>query len=130
MGPFPIPFHNMARSTNNCAIRRDIPVDDHRLRTYTDVITHLDGAQQRRSGPNKDIVTDSGMALSRKMSGPSQSDVMEKHTFIADFRRLADDHTCPMIDEKTTPDLRTGMNFNPAPKSHDDRNQPWYYWNF
>jgi len=66
--------------------------------------------------------------LSFVFAGASQGNIMKEHAVLADPGGLSDDHAHAVIDEESSPDLRTRVYLNPGQKPCDLRKQPGEKW--
>jgi hypothetical protein len=115
-------LNHSAGDANDGSVWVHIP-DDHRIGAYAHVVAQGNGAKDLGSGANQDTIAQGGMALALVPTGASQRDSVVKRDIVADFRRLANNHSCSMIDEEATADGCSGMNVDIAPKPGEKSQQ-------
>ena len=63
------------------------------------------------------------MAFAFLLSGSAERHLMKNDAIISDLRRLPDNNSHAVVDEKILPDFRTGMNLNSCKKTTCLRNE-------
>lgn len=91
--------HHLAWNPDHYRVRWNIFNHD-RIRPDAAIAPNRDGAQNLGAGAYDDIVSDRRVAFTFGEACPSECDAVVKRYIIADFGRLADDDSHPVVDEK------------------------------
>src|SRR5690606_7227043 len=89
--------------------------------------TDSERPENLRASTDNHAILERRMALALAPAGATQGNAVIKRHVVADLRRLTDNDTHAMIDEKTPADLRAGMNLDagePAPQIGIHPRQP------
>src|SRR5580704_7417904 len=108
---FSVTKDDMPRNSDHGRIFRHAAQYD-RTRADPAIASNRDVAENFRSVANHHVIFDRGMSLTVLLSSAAKSDSLIQSHVVADDRGLADHHTNAMIDEKSSANFGSGMDFD------------------
>ena len=93
------------------AVGRDL-VEDYGARRDLRIVSDRHRTEYFCTRPDHDVVAERRMSFAGVLSGPAQRDALIDRAVIADDRRFADDDAGPVVNEKPSADLRTGVDLD------------------
>src|ERR1035437_5853286 len=91
----------------------DIP-EHYGAGPHSGVISHSNVAQNLSARTDDHSIANRGMSLELFLAGTAERSALIQRDVIADDRSFSDDDTHAMINEQTTPNLRSRMNLDPG----------------
>ena len=110
-----------SRNTDYCRIRRH-RLQHNRARTNLRMITDRKRPQHLRTGSHHNIIADGRMALALFLARTAQSHPLIERDIPAKLRRLTDDDSRTMVNEKPLTDCGSGMDLNAREEAAEIRN--------
>jgi hypothetical protein len=101
---------------------------NYRARADFYVISNNNISEDLGSGPNNDMVSYRGMALSLFLTGTTESYVLIDQDAVPDLGCLSDNNTHSVVNEKPATDPRSGMDLDSSEETADlgdDARQKW-----
>ena len=90
---------------------------DHRTCPDLDAIADLDSAENLGSRADHNVIANRRMAFAALVARATKRDSLINQNIIANFRRLTNYYTHPVINKKTVADFSAGVDFNPRQKT-------------
>src|SRR3990167_7215854 len=86
----PIEPHDFPRGSDNRAVRRNVMIDNHGFGSDVHVVSNFHGSKYCGIGADENVISDGRMPFPRMFACTAESDSVEKHAVISDFRGCAD----------------------------------------
>ena len=106
-----VAHHNARGNADHGAVLRHV-LDDNRAATDLRIVVNGDTAKNGCIHANHNVIAERGMALAALFARAAERDTLIQRDVIADFARFADDHAHGVVDEETTADFRSRVNFH------------------